>query len=107
MRYLSSAFNDCCLDFSKFYGLKIKGTNFKNCSLVAVDFMAADISEVIFDNCDLYKNEFSKAIANKTNFKTSYNFSIDPSKTKIKKAIFSKENVRGLLNKHDLIITTI
>lgn len=98
-------FNDCILDFSKFYTLKIKETIFKNCSLIAVDFMATDLSGVVFDNCDLYKSEFTKAIANKTNFKTSYNYTIDPSKTSLKKAIFSKENLKGLLYKFDLIIS--
>jgi uncharacterized protein YjbI with pentapeptide repeats len=98
------AFNDCILDFSKFYTLKIKGTNFKNCSLVAVDFMATDLTSVVFDNCDLYKSEFSTAIANKADFKTSFNYTIDPSKTKLKNAIFSKENVKGLLFNHDLSI---
>lgn len=66
--------------------------------------MSTDLTSVIFDNCDLYRSEFSKAIANKADFKTSYNYTIDPSKTKLKKAIFSKENVKGLLFKHDLII---
>jgi uncharacterized protein YjbI with pentapeptide repeats len=97
-------FNECILDFSKFYTLKIKGTTFQDCSLIAVDFMAANLTEVIFDNCDLYRSEFDKAIANKANFKTSYNYTIDPSKTKIKKAIFSLKEVKGLLFKHDLLI---
>jgi uncharacterized protein YjbI with pentapeptide repeats len=98
------AFNNCVLDFSKFYTLKIKGTPFKNCSLVAVDFMGADLAEVVFDNCDLYRAEFSKAIANKTNFRTSFNYAIDPEKTKIKKAVFSMDGVKGLLYKHDIVI---
>jgi uncharacterized protein YjbI with pentapeptide repeats len=97
------AFNDCVLDFSKFYALKIKGTNFKNCRLIAVDFMATDLTGVIFDNCDLYRSEFDQAIANKTNFKTSINYTIDPTKTKLKKAVFSLENVKGLLFKHDIL----
>jgi uncharacterized protein YjbI with pentapeptide repeats len=98
------AFTDCILDFSKFYTLKIKGTAFTSCSLIAVDFMNADLTEVIFDQCDLYRSEFNKAIANKANFKTSYNYNIDPEKTKIKKALFSFPEVKGLLFKHDLII---
>ena len=98
------SFNECVLDFSKFYTLKIKGTTFCDCSLVAVDFMATDLTSVIFDNCDLYRSEFDKAIANKTDFKTSYNYTIDPARTKVKKAIFSKAEVKGLLFKHDLII---
>jgi len=97
-------FNDCVLDFSKFYTLKIKGTSFIDCSIIAVDFMGTDLTEVVFDNCDLYRSEFAKAIANKTNFKTSYNYTIDPVKTKLKKAVFSLDGLKGLLAKHDLVI---
>ena len=97
-------FKECVLDFSKFYTLKIKGTTFIDCSLVAVDFMNTDLTEVAFDNCDLYRSEFAKAIANKSNFKTSYNYTIDPTKTKLKKAIFSLNEVKGLLFKHELVI---
>jgi len=96
------SFDDCLLDFSKFYTLKIKGTVFTNCSLVAVDFMNTDLTEVIFDRCDLYRAEFAKAIANKASFKTSFNYTIDPEKTKLKKAVFSPGEVKGLLFKHDL-----
>jgi uncharacterized protein YjbI with pentapeptide repeats len=66
--------------------------------------MSTDLTEVIFDNCDLYRSEFAKAIANKANFKTSYNYTIDPSKTKIKKAVFSLNELKGLLYKHDVIV---
>jgi uncharacterized protein YjbI with pentapeptide repeats len=97
-------FHHCILDFSKFYTLKIKGTTFNHCSLIAVDFMAADLTESIFEYCDLYRAEFDKAIANKTNFKTSYNYTIDPTKTKLKKAIFSLKDVKGLLFKHEISI---
>ncbi len=98
------SFNDCILDFSKFYTLKIKGTVFTNCSIIAVDFMNADLTGVIFDKCDLYRSEFEKAIANKCDFRTSYNYTIDPSKTKLKKAHFSLNEVKGLLFKHDIIV---
>lgn len=98
------AFNDCVLDFSKFYTLKIKGTAFTNCSLIAVDFMATDLTEVIFENCDLYRSEFEKAIANKANFTTSYNYTINPKTTKLKKAVFGLEGAKGLLYKHDIIV---
>lgn len=97
-------FKDCILDFSKFYTLKIKGTTFINCSIIAVDFMATDLTEVLFDHCDLYRSEFDKAIANKADFSTSYNYIIDPEKTKIKKAIFSMEGLKGLLAKHDIVV---
>jgi uncharacterized protein YjbI with pentapeptide repeats len=95
-------FNRCILDFSKFYTLKMKATTFTNCSLIAVDFMATDLTEVLFENCDLYRSEFAKAIANKANFKTSYNYTIDPKTTK--KAVFALEGLKGLLYKHDIIV---
>jgi uncharacterized protein YjbI with pentapeptide repeats len=98
------SFTDCTLDFTKFYGLRLKGTRFTNCSLIAVDFMGADVSEVDFDNCDLYRSEFGQANAMKANFKTSYHYTIDPVKTKVKNAIFSLPEAKGLLFKHDLLI---
>ena len=97
-------FEECVLDFSKFYTLKIKGTTFVDCSIIAVDFMSTNLTEVVFDNCDLYRSEFAKANASKANFKTSYNYTIDPTKTKINKAVFSLADVKGLLYKHDLDI---
>jgi uncharacterized protein YjbI with pentapeptide repeats len=72
------AFTHCVLDFAKFYTLKLKGTSFVHCSLIAVD--------------------------NKANFKTSYNYSIDPTKTKIKKAVFALAGLKGLLTKYVVVV---
>ncbi len=98
------SFDQCVLDFSKFYTLKLKGTSFVNCSLIAVDFMNADLTEAVFDHCDLYRAEFAKAIANKANFKTSYHYTIDPTKTKIKKAVFGFGGLKGLLTQYDIVV---
>ena len=97
-------FYECILDFSKFYTLKIKGTTFTDCSIIAVDFMKTDLTGVLFDNCDLYRSEFKWATADKCDFRTSYNYTIDPSKTKLKKALFSLKEVKGLLFTHDIIV---
>jgi len=98
-------FKDCTLDYAKFYTLKIKGTVFTNCSLIAIDFMKTDLTGVIFDNCNLHKSVFVDAIANKADFTTSYNFTIDPEQNKLKKAKFSQAGLKGLLEKYDLIVT--
>jgi uncharacterized protein YjbI with pentapeptide repeats len=100
----SVEFKDCVLDYAKFYTLKLKGTTFSNCSLIAVDFMNSDLTEVVFDNCDLHKSVFVDAVANKADFTTSYNFSIDPEKNKLKKARFSEAGLKGLLDKYDIIV---
>lgn len=82
----------------------MKGTTFTNCSLIAVDFMSTDLTEVLFDTCDLYRAEFDKAIANKADFRTSRNYTIDPMRTKLKKAQFSLEAVKGLLTKYEIVV---
>ncbi len=97
-------FKNCLLDYAKFYALKLKKMQFINCSMIAVDFMASDLTEVLFDNCNLRRAVFIDTIANKTNFETSYDYSIDPEKNKLKKAIFSVDGLKGLLEKYDLVI---
>ena len=97
-------FKDCILDYAKFYTLNIKGTIFTNCRLIAVDFMSANLTDVLFDNCDMHKSYFMDTIAYKTDFTTSYNYSIDPEKNKLKKAIFSKEGLKGLLAKYEIVV---
>jgi uncharacterized protein YjbI with pentapeptide repeats len=97
-------FNKCVLDFSKFYTLKIKGTTFTECSIIAADFMNADLTAVMFDKCDLYRTVFMQSVLSKADFRTSFNYTLDPEKNKIKKAIFSLDGVKGLLAKHDIIV---
>ncbi len=97
-------FKDCILDYAKFYTLKMRGTLFTDCSLIAVDFMNSDITDVIFDNCDLHKSVFIDTIANKTDFSTSYNYTIDPETNKLKKAKFSLAGLKGLLSKYDIVV---
>jgi uncharacterized protein YjbI with pentapeptide repeats len=66
--------------------------------------MNTDLTGVIFDNCNLHKAVFIDTIANKADFTTSYNFSIDPERNKLKRAIFSEVGLKGLLHKYDLIV---
>ncbi|WP_417351599.1 pentapeptide repeat-containing protein [Flavobacterium alkalisoli] len=97
-------FKDCILDYAKFYTLKMKSTVFTDCRIIAADFMSADLTGAIFDNCDLHKSVFMDTIANKTDFYSSYNFTIDPEKNKLKRAIFSQSGLKGLLTKHEIIV---
>lgn len=97
-------FKDCLLDYAKFYALKLKKMEFINCSMVSVDFMGSDLTEAFFDNCNLRRAVFIDTIANKADFYTSYDFTIDPEKNKLKKAVFSTDNISGLLTKYDLVI---
>ncbi len=97
-------FKDCLLDYAKFYALKLKKMQFINCSMIAVDFMGSDLTEVLFDNCNLRRAVFIDTIALKADFYTSYDYTIDPEKNKLKKAIFSSDGLKGLLEKYDIIV---
>jgi uncharacterized protein YjbI with pentapeptide repeats len=61
----------------------MKGTTFTDSSLVAVDFMSTNLTAVLFSNCDLYRSEFEGNRRRKADFRTSYNYSIDPTKTQL------------------------
>ena len=47
---------------------------------------------------------FDNTKLEKSNFLTSYNFSIDPEKNLIRKAKFSQDRIEGLLYKYDIIV---
>lgn len=94
----------CILDHSSFYGRKLKKTAFRHCKLQEVDFSACDLGQSIFDNCDLYRAIFDNTNIEKADFRTSFNFSIDPARNRVKKARFAKEGLAGLLDKYDIVI---
>jgi len=90
-------FTECVLDFAQFYGLRMNAATFTACSLVSVDFMACDLHSVLFDRCDLYRAEFEKADARRCDFSSSRNYTLHPGQTKVNRAIFSREGLRGLV----------
>ena len=97
--------NHCILSHSTFYRVKLKKTSFSNTKLDEVDFTECDLSAATFDYCDLNLATFQNTILEKADFRTAYNYSIDPEENRIKKAKFSQSGISGLLNKYDIIIT--
>ena len=88
----------------RFHHLKYKKIVFKNTQLREADFTQCDLTASIFDNCDLTGARFENTILEKTDFQTSFNYSIDPDINKIKKAKFSLAGISGLLDKYDIEI---
>jgi fluoroquinolone resistance protein len=101
---LSFSFDNCTLNHSSFYKIKIKKTVFKNSQLQETDFTECDVTGSLFDNCDLTNATFAFTILEKADLRTSYNYSIDPEKNRVKKARFSLQGVTGLLDKYDIEI---
>jgi uncharacterized protein YjbI with pentapeptide repeats len=97
-------FEGCQLNLSSFYKLNLKNTKFKNSELREADFTEADLTSVIFDHCNLEHATFDNTILEKTDFRTAYNYSLDPDKNRIKKTRFSINGLGGLLSKYDIVI---
>jgi len=92
------------INHASFYKLKIKKTVFKNSQLEGVDFAECDLSGSTFEGCNLLAAVFDATNIEKSDFRTSYNYSIDPEKNKIRKARFSVSGISGLLDKYDIEI---
>ena len=101
---LSFSFENCQLNHSTFFQMNIKKTIFKNCQLREIDFSESNLTNVIFDNCDLAQAIFINTVLDKADFRTAYNYSIDPESNRLKKAKFSILGISGLLDKYDIII---
>ncbi len=102
---LSFVIENCSLNHSSFYKLKIKKTIFKNSQLQETDFTECDLTSSLFDNCDLMRAIFYNTIIEKVDFQTSFNYSFDPEINRIKKSKFSLSGAKGLLSKYDISIS--
>lgn len=97
-------FENCTLNFSSFFKLKLKKIIFKNCSLQEVDFVETNLTAASFENSNLLRAVFANSILEQADFRTAYNFSIDPENNKMTKAKFSAQALAGLLDKYNLDI---
>jgi len=97
-------FESCVLKLAVFYKMKLKKTRFKNCNLQETDFSEADMTSATLDNCDLQRGTFHRTVLEKADFRTSFNYSIDPEANRITKARFSRMGIAGLLDKYRIEI---
>jgi fluoroquinolone resistance protein len=97
-------FDGCTLDLASFYKLKLRKTIFKNSKIIEADFSETDLSNSSFINCDLYRTLFKNTNLEGVDFRTSFNYSIDPELNRIKNAKFSLPGIVGLLDKYDIEI---
>lgn len=101
---LSFSFDGCQLNHSSFYKTKIKKTVFINSQLQEIDFTEADLTGSLFDRCNLERATFDQTLLEKSDLRSSYNYSIDPEINRINKAKFSILGLSGLLEKYDIDI---
>lgn len=102
-RFLFSfRFEACILDYSVFFGTKLKKTVFEGCSLKEVDFNEADLSQSVFRDCELAGARFGRTNLEKADFRSAQNFLIDPGSNTLKRTRFSAMNLAGLLAQYNL-----
>lgn len=102
----SIGFENCQLTYSNFFQRKMPETVFKNCNLTEVDFSNTILTNAVFTGSNLSNARFETTDLSKADFRDAFGFIIDPEKNKLKKAIFSLNNISGLLVKYDLVIET-
>ena len=69
-----------------------------------VDFTSADLTGSVFDQCDFTNAIFDQTILEKVDLRTSFNYSIDITKNKVKKSKHSKTGALGLLDSVDVVV---
>ncbi|HIS34771.1 MAG TPA: pentapeptide repeat-containing protein [Candidatus Avirikenella pullistercoris] len=97
-------FEKSALNYVNFYGIKIRNCSFICCNLYEACFDEADLTSSVFDRCDLSRTSFFKTNLEKVDFSSAFNFSIDPSTNRLKKTVFSEQNLRGLVTHLDIVI---
>lgn len=100
----AARFENCLLQYASFYKMKMKNTLFRNCSFGEADLSEADFTNAVFDHCDFKGARFDHTILEKSDLSSSFNYSINPEKNKIRKAVFSIPEVTGLLHSYDILI---
>jgi fluoroquinolone resistance protein len=98
----SVTFYGCNLNLSTFFKKSLKKTRFVNCTLGETDFTKSNLSNAVFDQCDLTRAIFIHTNLEKADFRSSFNYSIDPGMNRMIKAKFSLAGVVGLLDKYDI-----
>ncbi|HEY4147778.1 MAG TPA: pentapeptide repeat-containing protein [Chitinophagaceae bacterium] len=97
-------FEKCQLSHSSFFQTVLKKTIFKSTKLTEVDFTECNLTAAVFTDCDLADAKFDNTVIEGADFRASYNYSIDLTKNKVKKAKFGLYGLPGLLEQYDIEI---
>ena len=94
---LDIRFRESILHLANFTQLPLKGTSLISCQVCEVDFTGADLSQAIFTASTLSKTIFENTNLTKADFTTAIDFSIDTTNNNMKGAMFSRDNLEGLI----------
>ena len=100
----SVSFEESVLDYSSFANKKMPKTKFNTCSIKEVSFIGTNLTNSSFENCNLDNAIFNDTQLAEVDFRTAYNYKIDPEFNPMRKAKFSTRGIIGLLDKYDIKI---
>jgi uncharacterized protein YjbI with pentapeptide repeats len=101
---LKFSFHDCKIDGGIFLKLTLPALNLINSSAKDCDFTEAKLIKGMFTGTDFEGSRFMGADISFADFSDAVNYSIDPTRVKLKKTIFSFPSATALLNGFDIII---
>lgn len=97
-------FERCLLRNCSFTDLNLKKCKFEHSQVLESDFYKTKLMEASFQGSVLSKTVFAECDLTKADFQDASDFIIDPTLNKVKKAIFSSNELAGLLRHLDLVI---
>jgi uncharacterized protein YjbI with pentapeptide repeats len=77
-------------------------TVFDECLIKEAFFSETDLSGAVFNNCNMAGTSFNKVTLTGADFRTAFNYFMDPENNRIKNARFSILGVLGLLYKYGI-----
>jgi uncharacterized protein YjbI with pentapeptide repeats len=97
-------FNDCTLNYSSFFGLRLKSIRITQCIAREVDFGETDLTAGIFDRTDFSGSVFAHTDLTDADFSSAVNYSISPSNNTLKKTKFALPEAMSLLHNLDIVL---
>ncbi len=78
--------------------------DFSGCRINEAGFSGCDLRNAVFRKCDLMRATFIQNDLSGADFRTSFNYCIDPGANRMTAARFSYPEVLGLLDAYDIIV---
>ncbi len=94
----------CQIMMCSFYKKTINKAQFEGCKIQECDFSESLLKQAKFMDCQLSGSTFMRTDLSEADFSSAYDFLIDPSQNKLKKAKFSRQHLDGLLMHLGIII---
>jgi len=92
------------LDHSSFYQVKLSNSQFFNTSMQGVELTEADLSNSKISECNLLDAQFENTNLQNCDLSRSRDLELDPEINQLKGAIFSEDQLIGLLRKYGIRI---